>query len=112
MIRNVSNSQPVILIENKQIKQVNISKTLGTTIDHHLTWKPNTENICKKQHQESQLYVVLNRLLLKETHLFPYTMPWYIPTLTTVPKYGIHLAKYNPSVYKSSKTELLELFLI
>ena len=45
MIRNVSNSQPVILIENKQIKQVNISKTLGTKIDHHLTWKPSTENI-------------------------------------------------------------------
>ena len=48
MIRNVSNSQPVNLIENKQIKQVNVSKTVGTTIDHHLTWKPNTENICKK----------------------------------------------------------------
>ena len=48
MRRNVSNSQPVNLIENKQIKQVNMSKTLGTTIDHHLIWKPNTENICRK----------------------------------------------------------------
>ena len=48
MIRNVSNFQPNIIIENKQIRQVNKTKTLGTTIDQHLTWKTNTENICKK----------------------------------------------------------------
>jgi hypothetical protein len=48
MIRNASNSQPNILIENKQIQQVNKSRTLGTTIDQHLSWKSNTENICKK----------------------------------------------------------------
>ena len=45
MIRNASNSQPNILIENKQIQQVNKSRTLGTTIDQHLSWKSNTENI-------------------------------------------------------------------
>jgi hypothetical protein len=33
MIRNVSNFQPNIIIENKQIRQVNKTKTLGTTID-------------------------------------------------------------------------------
>jgi hypothetical protein len=48
MIRNASNSQPNILIENKQIQQVNKSRTLGTTIDQHFSWKSNTENICKK----------------------------------------------------------------
>jgi hypothetical protein len=48
MRRNVSNFQPNISIENKQIRQVNKTKTLGTTIDQHLTWKTNTENICKK----------------------------------------------------------------
>ena len=48
MIRNASNSQPNILIENKQIQQVNKSRTLGTTIDQHLSSKSNTENICKK----------------------------------------------------------------
>ena len=48
MIRNASISQPNILIENKQIQQVNKSRTLGTTIDQHLSWKSNTENICKK----------------------------------------------------------------
>ena len=35
-------------IENKQIKQVHERKTLGVTIDQHLSWKSNTENICRK----------------------------------------------------------------
>ena len=48
MIRNASNAQPNILIENKQIQQVNKAKTLGIIIDQHLSWKPNTKNICKK----------------------------------------------------------------
>jgi hypothetical protein len=48
MIRNYSNFQPNILIVNKQIRQVNKTKTLGTTIDQQLTWKTNTVNICKK----------------------------------------------------------------
>ncbi len=48
IIRNASNAQPNILIENKQIQQVNKAKTLGIIIDQHLSWKPNTENICKK----------------------------------------------------------------
>ena len=63
MIRNASNAQPNILIENKQIQQVNKAKTLGIIIDQHLSWKPNTENICKKLVQESQLYVVSSHLL-------------------------------------------------
>ena len=37
-----------ILIENKQIKQVNECKTLGILIDQHLSWNSNTKNICKK----------------------------------------------------------------
>ena len=37
-----------ISIDNKQIQQVNKSKALGTVVDQHLFWKPNTENICKK----------------------------------------------------------------
>ena len=48
MIKSTSCSQPNILIENKRIQQVNQSKSLGITIDQHLSWKPNTENICKK----------------------------------------------------------------
>ena len=49
MIKSTSNSQPnIFLIENKQIQQVNQTKTLGITVDHDLSWKPDTENICKK----------------------------------------------------------------
>ena len=48
MIKSTSCSQPNILIENKRIQQVNQSKSLGITIDQHLSWKPNTENICEK----------------------------------------------------------------
>ena len=48
MIKNISDSYPNIVIENKQIKQVQKCKTLGVTIDQHLSWKNNTEEICKK----------------------------------------------------------------
>ena len=47
-IKNISDSCPNVYIENIQIKQVHECKTLGVTIDQHLSWKSNTENICKK----------------------------------------------------------------
>ena len=48
MIKNISNSHPNVFIENKQIKQVYECKTLGVKIDLHLSWKGNTDEICKK----------------------------------------------------------------
>ncbi|CAB4006474.1 Hypothetical predicted protein, partial [Paramuricea clavata] len=33
---------------NKPVKQVYDCKTLGVTADQYLSWKNNTENICKK----------------------------------------------------------------
>ena len=48
MIKNISILQLNVKIENESIKQVYESKTLGVTIDQHLSWKTNTENICKK----------------------------------------------------------------
>ena len=48
MIKNISNSHPNVFIENKQIKQVYECKTLGVKIDQHLSWKGNTDEICKK----------------------------------------------------------------
>ena len=45
MIKNISNSHPNVFIENKQVHEC---KTLGVTTDQHLSWKNNTENICKK----------------------------------------------------------------
>ena len=48
MIKNISNLKLNVKIENESIKQVYESKTLGMTIDQHLSWKTNTENTCKK----------------------------------------------------------------
>ena len=48
MIKKISDSHPNVHIEKEQIKRVYDSKTLGVTIDQHLSWKSNTENICKK----------------------------------------------------------------
>ena len=48
MIKSISNKQPNVIIENKPINQVYYCKTLGVTVDQYLSWKNNTENICKK----------------------------------------------------------------
>ena len=48
MIKSISNFQPNVVIENKQIKQVHECNTLWVTVDQHLSWKSNTENICWK----------------------------------------------------------------
>ena len=42
MVKNISNFQPNVVIENKQIKQVHECKTLGVIVDQHLSWKSNT----------------------------------------------------------------------
>ena len=48
MITSISNLQLNVIIENNPVKQVIECKTLGVTVDQHLSWKSNTENICKK----------------------------------------------------------------
>ena len=45
-----------ISIDNKQIQQVNKSKALGTIVDQHLFWKPNTENVCKEYENISYVH--------------------------------------------------------
>ena len=48
MIKSISNLQLNVKIENKPVKQVCECKTLGVTVDQQLSWKSNTDNICKK----------------------------------------------------------------
>ena len=48
MIKSISNLQLNVVIENNPVKQVIECKTLGVTVDQHLSWKSNAENICKK----------------------------------------------------------------
>ena len=46
---SISDSQPNFFIEKKEIKQVYECKTFGVTVDQHLSWKSNTDSICKKK---------------------------------------------------------------
>ena len=48
MIKSISDLQLNVVIENKPVKHVIECKTLGVTLDQHLSWKSNTENICNK----------------------------------------------------------------
>ena len=48
MIKNISDSYSSVFIENKQIKQVYECKTVGVKNDQNLSWKGNTDEICKK----------------------------------------------------------------
>ncbi|CAB4005694.1 Hypothetical predicted protein [Paramuricea clavata] len=48
LVHTVSDSNLNIMIENRPIKQVKECKTLRVIVDQHLSWKSNTESICKK----------------------------------------------------------------
>ena len=48
MVKDISNFQPNVVIENKRIKQVHECKTLGVTVDQHLSWKSDSDIICRK----------------------------------------------------------------
>ena len=76
MLRNVSNYQANISIDNKQIQQNHKSKALGTIVDQHLSWKPNAENVCQKITSgiSALRRVKPFNLLLKEVHVFLYTI--------------------------------------
>ena len=72
MIKNISNSYVFVFIENNQIKQVYECKTFGIKIDQNLSWKGNTDEICKKVTTKiSAIFVESNRLdRLVKIHLF------------------------------------------
>ena len=48
MLTQNSYEHPKVSIGYKSIKRAKQCKMLGVEIDQHLTWKSNTENICKK----------------------------------------------------------------
>ena len=48
MIKSISDLQLNLIIENKPVKRVIECKTLGVTLDQHLSWKSSTKNICNK----------------------------------------------------------------
>ena len=48
MIKRISDLELNVVIENKPVRHVIECKTLGVTLDQHLSWKSNTHNICNK----------------------------------------------------------------
>ena len=48
MLNKTKDTEVNIKIDNRNIKQVFECKTLGVNVDQHLSWKNNTEKLCKK----------------------------------------------------------------
>ena len=48
IIKSILDLQLNVINEKKPVKRVIECKTLGVTLDQHLSWKSNTENICNK----------------------------------------------------------------
>ena len=112
MIKNISDSCPNVYIENIQIKQVHECKTLGVTIDQHLSWKSNTENICKKVTAGISAIRRIKPFVDQDTLILIYNTIVRPYRLTPVVKYGMYLVKLNQNDCKNCKIERQELFLI
>ena len=106
MIKSISNEQPNTLMENISIKQVYESKTLGVTAGQHLTWKNNTDNICKKITSGISALRRVKEFVQKDTLITIYNSI-FIHTLPTAVRYGMFLEKHNLNPFKNSKTERL-----
>ena len=108
MINNIFNSHPNVFIENKQIKQVYEYKTLGVKIDQHLSWKDNTDEICKKVTAGISAIRRIRPFVDQDTLILIYTVTLlFVRTLTTALKYGMYLGKLNQNDCKNYKMEQL-----
>jgi hypothetical protein len=79
------------------------------TIDQHLSWKTNIENICKKITSGISALKRLKEFADKQTLLL-YIMLLFAHILITAVKYGMCSEKRNKKDSKNYKTELLGLF--
>ena len=107
MIKKISDSHPNIFIENEKIKQVYECKTLGVTIDQHLSWKSNTENICKKITAGISAIRRVKPFVDIETLVSIYNAivrPYFDYCCV-----GMCLVKHNQKDFKNCKIELLDL---
>ena len=80
MIKRISDPYPNIFIESKQVKQVYECKTLGVTVDQHLSWKSNTQQFLPKICEF--LLFIDSSLILTKKHLFLYIMLLFASTST------------------------------
>ena len=88
ILKKISYSHPNVHIQNKQVKQVYECVTLGVTIDQHLSWKSNTESICKKICFGISAIIESN-LMLARKHLFLYITHLCALTSIIAVKYGM-----------------------
>jgi hypothetical protein len=86
------------------------SETLNPPIDQHLSWKTNTESICKKITSGISALRRLKEFADKQTLLSVYNNLLFAHILLTAVKYGMCLEKRNKKDSKNYKTELLGLF--
>ena len=49
-ISKISDFQPNVFMDNKEMKQVHECKTFGETVDQYLSWKSDTDTSCKKNY--------------------------------------------------------------
>ena len=108
MVKNISNFQPNVVIENKRIKQVHECKTLGVTVDQHLSWKSNTDIICGKITSGISALRRLKDFVDRQTLLSIIMLLSAHISITAV-KYGMCSVKHNLNDFKNSKIEPLEL---
>jgi hypothetical protein len=97
--------------ENIQIKQVHECKTLGVTIDQHLSWKSNTKNICKKVTAGISAIRRIKPFVDQDTLILIYNTivrgPYFDYCCEV---YGMYLVKLNQNDCKNFKIERQELF--
>ena len=110
MIKNIFNSHLNVFIENKKIKQVYECKTLGVKIDQHLSWKGNTDEICKKVTAGISAIRRIKPFVDQDTLTLIYNAKLFIRTSTSALKYRVYLVKLNQNECKNCKIEQLELF--
>ena len=79
---------------------------LGVEIDQHLTWKSNTEVICKKVTSGIFVFRRLKQCVDNDTLLSVYNSV-VRRYFNIALKFGTCLEKLSPNGYKSSKTDQL-----
>ena len=88
--KNISNSIPIIKVNNQIIERVKNFNLLGININEHLQWKYHTDTICKKI---SRSIGILHRL----KNFFPLSILKTLYNSLILPhiNYGLTIWGYN-----------------
>jgi hypothetical protein len=98
------------MIENRSIKQVQECKTLGVIVNQHLSWKNNTESICKKITSAISVIRKLKEFVDRDTFVSIFNailQPYFTYCCEVWDIFGETQSQCND--YKSFKIDALEL---